>query len=151
MELHEFIEFFKDKNEHYKVSDEFATQEKYVQKRGGYIAMARRHGLERNIADAEPNQKWHLLVSYYDEAEDSKKDARVCYNRLFCPELLLWIADAAGIEPKIVTEASDEAKRIIDNGANGRVRVTAGAAIRRIVPWEMIEKKIQEGKSSCTE
>lgn len=42
-----------------------------------------------------------------------KKDAKRCYGYLLCPELLLWIAEAAGID---ITEAVKEAKIIIDSG-----------------------------------
>ncbi len=144
MEMQEFINFFKDKNDHYEISDSFASDERYRQRCGGYIKNAKVAQIEINIKNAEPNQKWHLLTSYYDEISDCKKDAETCYNRLKCPELLLWIADAAGIDSEIVSKAASKAREIIDSGSNGRSRNKAGYEIRKeIITWRMIEKKIK--------
>ena len=144
MEMQEFIEFFKDKNAHYKISDSFAGDERYRQKRGGYIKRAKDEHIEINIIKAEPNQKWHLLTSYYDELSDCKKDAKHSYNRLLCPELLLWIAEAAGIDPEVVNKAATKAREIIDSGADGRSRNKAGKEItNKIITWQMIEDKVK--------
>lgn len=145
MEMQEFIDFFTDKNDHYEISDSFGRDERYRQKRGGYIKKAKDTHIEINIKKAEPNQKWHLLTSYYDELSDCKKDAKDCYNRLLCPELLLWIADAAGIDSEIVDKVATKAREIIDSGADGRLRNKAGKEItKKIIPWEMIEEKIKD-------
>lgn len=146
MEMQGFIDFFIDKNVHYETSDSFACDERYRQKRGGYIKKAKDAHIEINIKKAEPNQKWHLLTSYYDELSDCKKDAKDCYNRLLCPELPLWIADAAGIDSEIVNKAATKAREIIDSGADGRLRNKAGKKItKEIILWEMIEEKIKNG------
>lgn len=146
MEMQEFIDFFQDKKTHYKTSDSFASDVRYRQKRGGYIKKAKDTHIEIDIEKAEPNQKWHLITSYYDELSDCKKDAKDCYNRLLCPELLLWIADAAGIELEIVEKAAAKSREIIDGGADGRSRNKAGKEItKKIIPWEMIEEKIKNG------
>ncbi|URZ16710.1 hypothetical protein CLFE_027570 [Clostridium felsineum DSM 794] len=63
--------------------------------------------------------------------------------RVICPELLLWMAEAAGVDSKIVAEAEQSARVIIDNGANGYARNKAGREIKKnIIKWEMIEKQI---------
>jgi len=142
MEMQEFVNFFKDKNDHYKISDSFASDKRYRQKDHGYIGKAKAADIEINIEKAEPNQKWHLLTSYYDELNDCKKDAETCYKRLRCPELLLWIAEAVGIDSKTVNNAATQARVIIDNGANGMSRNDAGQRIKEIVSWKMIEEKI---------
>jgi hypothetical protein len=56
--MEEFINFFKDKNDHYKISDFFASDERYRQKSDGYIEKAKDAHIKINIKDAEPNQKW---------------------------------------------------------------------------------------------
>ncbi len=146
MEMQEFIDFFKDKNAHYKTSDSFASDLRYRQKKGGYIKKAKDMHIEIDIEKAEPNQKWHLLISYYDELIDCKKDAKNCYNRLLCPELLLWMADAAGIESEIVEKAATKSREVIDSGTDGRLRNKAGREItNKIIPWDMIEEKIKKG------
>ena len=142
MKMSEFIAFFKDKNEHYEISDAFAKDERYVQKRGGYIAEAKRRRLETDRTKAEPNQRWHLTVAY-SESTRYQGEARGCYRYLKCPELLLWMAEAAGVEEKTVQKAAAEAKRIIDGNETVFVRNTAGGRIKELIPWEMIEEKIQ--------
>lgn len=69
-------------------------------------------------------------------------DAEKCYKKLKCPELLLWIAEAVGIDSEIVNEAARKAREIIDIGTNGHSRNKAGIEIaNRIIPWNMIEYK----------
>ncbi|WP_250944631.1 hypothetical protein [Clostridium felsineum] len=53
------------------------------------------------------------------------------------------MAEAAGVDSKIVAEAEQSARVIIDNGANGYARNKAGREIKKnIIKWEMIEKQI---------
>jgi len=37
---------------------------------GSHIKKAKDMHIEINIEKAEPNQKWHLLISYYNELTD---------------------------------------------------------------------------------
>ena len=54
---------------------------------------------------------------------------------LKCPELLLWIAEAAGCD---IREAKMEAEKLCEKGE----RLLACNAIKKIIPWEEIEKHI---------
>lgn len=65
------------------------------------------------------------------------------YRDLKCPELLLWIAEAAGVNLELVEDAAKKAKEIIDSGDSGYLRNTAGYKIKTIITWEMIEERIQ--------
>lgn len=123
------------------MSDSF-VKDGYMQEKGGYIDRAKKEGIVKNIDKAEPNQKWHLLKSYYLQT-DINSDAQKCYNSLLCPELLLWIAEAAGFDVEVL---SKEAKRIIDAGYNGHARSQAGRHIKRSIKWEMIAEKIIQAK-----
>jgi len=139
--LEEFCTFFDDKQKHYPVSDSF-IKDGYMQKEHGYIRNAKNEGIKRDVEIAEPNQKWHLLKSYYPRM-DKNSDACKCYKKLLCPELLLWIAEAAGFD---VAEISKKAQKIIKNGTNGRARNKAGIYIRNEITWEILEEKITKEK-----
>lgn len=136
MTLDEFCDFFKNKKTHYQKSDDFVIQG-YGQKSGGYIECAEFKEIEIDSEKAEPNQKWHLLESYYRKA-NGKKDAKRCYGYLLCPELLLWIAEAAGFD---IAEVSKEAIQIIDSEEK-YARNKAGRKIKEKITWEMLEDKI---------
>lgn len=142
MTIKELANFYKSKNEHYEVSDVF-VKAGYQQKSGGYISKAKKIGLEVDYKKAEPNQKWHLLESYIPEKQESN-----LYNHLIiCPELLLWMAEAAEIDTNIIREAEKKARKIIDAGRQenkeGLARNKAGLTIREIITWGMIENKIE--------
>lgn len=138
MTLDEFCGFFKDKQAHYPESDSF-VRDGYGQKAGGYINTAKYREIKIDSESAEPNQKWHLLDSYYKRT-DGHKAAKRCYSYLLCPELLLWIGESAGFDIK---EVANEARQIIDNGEKWS-RNKAGRKIREKITWDMLEKKITE-------
>lgn len=136
MKLINLVDFYINKEEHYEISDDFVMSG-YQQKDGGYIERAKKENVDVNYKIAEPNQKWHLLCSYipklyfndkkmsYNEVknkcnEDIKLNIR-SFNFLQCPELLLWMAEAAGIDKDLIIKASADAKKIIDEkGTSGR-------------------------------
>ena len=113
--LIDLIKFYYDKEKHYPISDEFIK--KYQQKPTGksYIDFAHDTGHTVSAEQCEPNQKWHLFVAYISyklEVDDLCAKARM--GPLQCPELLLWMAEAAGIDDEIVTEAKEAAASEID-------------------------------------
>ena len=113
--LIDLIKFYYDKEKHYPISDEFIK--KYQQKPTGdsYIDFARTTGHTVSAEQCEPNQKWHLFVAYIsDKLEVKDEDTKACMGKLWCPELLLWMAEAAGIDDEIVTEAKEAAASEID-------------------------------------
>lgn len=111
------VGYFINKNEHYPVSDEFI--ENYQQQDDGnsdsYITFAHKTGHLVNAKEHEPNQKWHLLEAYY-LMKLAKHNEGIGVFR--CPELLLWMAEAAGVNPELVTEAAGYAKEKIDEIRN---------------------------------
>ena len=62
--------------------------------------------------------------------------ARQAYNRFQCAPGLLWLAEAVGVPEATVQAASTAA------GGRGRP-ATQCAAIRRLIPWQMIEKRLE--------
>lgn len=135
----EVIEFFSKKNAHYELSDDFIK--KYQQLGRGYITYARELNKIIDKSLAEPDQKWHLLVSYYGikekQGELNLEEQTKCWaiNGLKCPELLLWMAEAAGCDIK---KAKREAEKLCDNGR----RKQAHVKIKELITWDMIENKI---------
>lgn len=143
----EVIEFYSNKNEHYSLSDEFVK--KHQQYRGGYIDFAKKCGKLVDKRLAEPNQKWHLLESYYRQKLKEGKihmdaDAK-CWSVNWqsggfkCPELLLWMAEAAGINIK-------EAKKATEILYANNKRAEAHKMIKKLITWEMIEEKIKKSE-----
>lgn len=112
----ELVRFLQNKEEHYPISDEFIEQ--YQQKDNGdknsYITHAKNTGHIVDAKQHEPNQKWHLLESYYIERLIEEEEADFLIRGFNCPELLLWMAEAANVDKDIVKEASGYAKDKID-------------------------------------
>lgn len=140
----EVIEFYSNKDSHYELSDEFVK--KYQQPSEEYIKYANSLGRKVDKSLAEPNQQWHLLESYYGQKIEQKKldlDAEAnCWDFKWqkggfkCPELLLWMAEAAGCN---IIEAKQEAEKLCDNNK----RSQAHKKIKELITWEMIENKIK--------
>lgn len=137
--------FLKEKDEHYPLSDEFI--ERYQQASGGYIDLAKKTpGMVVDRAKHEPNQKWHFFDSWlYPSIEDGtltwdeSAKSRV-YSKLLCPELLLWIYEASGVDPAKVRAA----KNVAEQGrAAGTGVSTIAKNMRACVAWEDIENSIK--------
>src|SRR5690349_9169475 len=65
------------------------------------------------------------------------RDARFVYNHIVCPGLLIYLADAAGVSRGLVRQA----KRI---AAGGGTEMARAGAIRRLVPWELVQSALLE-------
>ncbi len=141
--MKEFTEFLSTKKEHYPLSDEFI--EKYQQTSGGYLDTARNMGLLVDKEQHEPNQKWHFFTSWFDASikdgtvklTDDPKN--VVYNRLLCPELLLWIFEASGVNPTKVRKAKEVAEA---GKASGTRVATIASNMRKEVPYEDIYNNV---------
>ena len=141
--MQEFTAFLQNKKEHYPLSDEFI--ERYQQTDGGYIDTAKKLGLLVDKEQHEPNQKWHFFTSWLEPSlEDGtvtmeSNPQTVVYNRLLCPELLLWIYEASGGSPAKVKKAKD----VAEEGKVNRTRVTTIAKnMRSQVSWEDISQNV---------
>ena len=149
MLLCEWMDLMKNAKEHYKFSTKFI--QKHQQKRGGYIQYAKIVGHLVDKEQAEPNQRWHFFESYLmrNLAEGKiclNASAEKIYNRLLCPELLLWIAEACGVEDGKVKDASKLAESIIDTNIKNS-RNDAGKQIRGIISWELIEESLTKNNT----
>lgn len=137
MTVGEMAEILKTKREHYPLSDEFI--EKYQQNSGGYIDYAKELGLVVDKQLHEPNQKWHFLTSWLQVSIDqgsislSESAKTRVYTKLLCPELLLWIYEASGVDPVKVKAA----KVVAEDGKVKKLTATTIAKnMRAVVSWD---------------
>ena len=127
--------FLLTKNEQYPITNEYV--ELYQQASGGYIDNAKKAGLVVDKTQHLPSQKWHYFESWlYTTIEEGMSwDASASdrsYGKFACPELLLWIIEATGVETEKVIEAKNIA---IAGKENGLGVQTICANIRAAVPF----------------
>ena len=150
MNLNEMVLIYSRKEKHYEISDAFVKEgwgQAETSGNTGYIAEVRSNpDIEILPQLAEPNQKWHFLELYVKE-KSPELPAKAAYSRIKCPELLLWMAEAAGVDKERVMEAKNAAINVMKEkrkaGSTWRCRTTAGSKIREIIPWEMIENNLK--------
>ena len=127
--------FLLTKNEQYPITNEYV--ELYQQESGGYIDNAKKAGLVVDKAQHLPSQKWHYFESWlYPTIEEGMlwdvSASNRSYGAFSCPELLLWIIEATGVDSQKVIEA----KNIAIEGKQKGTRVsTICANIRSAVPF----------------
>jgi len=131
--IQDFCNYLENKREHYPLSDEFI--ERYQQSSGGYIDYARQCGIVVDKTLHSPNQKWHFFSSWLEYGEiDKTGDAKSrIYVGLKCPELLLWIYEAMGVDPVKVNNAKIVAEQGRISGTNVS---TLAKNMRAEVTWE---------------
>jgi hypothetical protein len=111
-----------------------------------------RHTLKSKISDLQPNtsattewqkQQKHWLdwLDGYDgpgyrERKNWKRSASFIYNNIKSPTMVLWLGEAAGVPKVKVLEAKKAA------GAAKPNRAMQCSAIRRVIPWKMIESHL---------
>lgn len=128
--------FLLTKDEQYPITNEYV--ELYQQESGGYISNALKAGLVVDKAQHLPSQKWHYFESWLYTTIDEGMlwDASASdrsYGKFSCPELLLWIIEATGVDSEKVREAKDIA---VEGKQNGTGVSTICASIRAAVPFK---------------
>jgi len=68
-------------------------------------------------------------------------NARDFYQRFKCAAGLLWVAEAVGVDEDLVREAAEAAAA--EAGA-GKLPATQCAAIRRVIPWDVVADKVRK-------
>jgi hypothetical protein len=84
------------------------------------------------------HEHWLGWLKYYDgPGAYGRKgvgySAEFAYNHIVNPQMLVYLAEAAGIADKTVRKAATEAL------ANRSTMSSMSAAVRRVVPWKTIE------------
>lgn len=78
----------------------------YQQRYGGYIDRAKSEGVEVDYRKNLPSQYWHLMKYC-----DSREPEQVFSKQIVCGELIFWMAELSGANPK--SELKELADRII--------------------------------------
>lgn len=72
----------------------------------------------------------------YGRKGGPNRDARFVYNHIVEPKMLLWLIEAAGLDPGKVEEARRDAAEA------GPSMMAKSGAIRRRVPWEDVARAL---------
>jgi hypothetical protein len=109
-------------------------------------ALERRGILDRSNYTSQ-KQHWRCWLSEYNGPgfyvrNKWPQSAKVIYNRIVCPPMLLWLGEASGVDESKVAKAKRAAL------AGGKTFGAQSAAIRKIIPWEEIETALCSGNGS---
>lgn len=100
----------------------------------------------QTVEEWERTEKWHMIGWFSAQTthgkgsytrEKTNNSAKVCYNRLQCPEALLWIAEACGVNEETVGEALDNLIGVAGNQKQCK-------AIRDVIPWETVYNAVKD-------
>lgn len=70
------------------------------------------------------------------ERKNWNRDAEFVYNHIVCPPMVLWLGEASGISLILIRKAKKA-------GLSAGPSLSAqSAAIRRVVPWELIQDRL---------
>lgn len=118
----EFSRILRDLEPHLPISDAF--EQRALQGQEGRWDSQRTHMTKWFAAQSTKG-----TGAYTRDVPNSS--AKRAYNRLQCPEAMIWIAEALGAPTTLVQQAVDE----MDANPDRRVR---SRIIRQFLPWEMI-------------
>jgi hypothetical protein len=80
---------------------------------------------------SSPRRQWINWVS-----DHRHQDARVIFNRLESPRMIMWLAEASGIERRPMSRAAAAISKVANKSAQA-------AAIRQILPWSLVESHLE--------
>ena len=110
MNVRQVKEFFVDKKDTPCPLTERLIKAGYQQTGGGYINLAKKHGLIVDYTKAEPTQYWHLIEEYCPSVNKDKT-----FNKnIACGELIFWMAEVSKAVPNDKLEELLE--RIVADG-----------------------------------
>lgn len=147
----DIYEFYQFKSEHCTHTDRFIR--KYQQQsatKNSYLANAIIDGHIIHKKEAEPNQRWHFTESWYKKKkiDDSGFPDTIArrWCGLQCPELLLWMAEAAGITnvAEIVDEILEQENIYGKNDKWARLKMTK--LIKERIDWNVLVSIIEKEK-----
>ena len=74
--------------------------------------------------------------------KNGNRSAEFVYNHIVCPPMVLWLGEALGVSKERVAKAKSAAL------GSGSALGSQCAAIRKIIPWEMIESRLGETRTT---
>ena len=124
----------------YPVCEEFMSKG-YRQKRGGYLASARNGSPDAAVTSQRDHILSYIDLSYADGTIPSGEYPFVrCLRRIRCAELLIFCAEAVGMD---VRRACEEAAAIIDSKVP-YARVKAAKRIKELLTPEAICMRMEK-------
>lgn len=110
MNIRQVEEFFEDKKNTPCPLTERLIKAGYQQTSGGYIDLAKKHGLTVDYTKAKPTQYWHLIEEYCPSVDKDKP-----FNKsIVCGELIFWMAEVSKAVPD--DKLKELLERIINDG-----------------------------------
>ncbi|WGS25788.1 HNH endonuclease [Bradyrhizobium sp. ISRA464] len=93
-------------------------------------------------ADAPLKERWIDWVSNYSRGRQKKNaSARTIYNRVQQPRWIVWLAEASGINTRLIRKATNSVARHVR-------RQTQAKEVRRILPWSLVARHLEQIRSS---
>lgn len=126
MTIYELKDMLEKKKSRYPISSLF--EKTHGQRRGVYWKNQKEHLISWLIAQ-------DTLGSGRFSRDKINTDAERMYNRLACPECILWLCEAAGVPKAYVQVTAEKAKKF------DKV-VTRAAFIKHQIPWKEIETRM---------
>jgi len=105
--------------------------------------MARRQWNAKGVWYKSQKEHWLGWLSEYDgpgfyNRQNAKRSAQFVYNHINCAPMVLWLGEASGISKTKVFKAKRAAL------SAGSALSSQCAAIRKVIPWRMIEAILAE-------
>lgn len=128
------------------IADEY-VKAGYGQVRGGYFDEAYQNDVVILKKAAEPSQKWHLIDSYYalkQKSSNFNMDTKANLGRIMCPQLMLWIAEIAGLDKELVINAKKLAMDYEDEHRTKDSRKIKRDVLKNALRWDLITQIIKE-------
>jgi len=92
---------------------------------------------QKGVYYTTQKQHWLCFLNEYDtnqtygRLQGMNRDAKFVYNHIVCPEMLVYLIKAVGIDPNLV-------KQVEEASVSGITMMASVGKIRQIVPWPMI-------------
>lgn len=148
--------YFMKKEEHYPQSDRFVhVYQQTSCSASSYIRHAFLKGQMICKKQAEPNQKWHFTKAWYAEKASQNpqfgEKELTAWCGIRCPELLLWMAEAAGLDgvEKVVDDILDDETTYGKNDREARRAMVS--LIKAKLSWGQIADEIEKLRNSENE
>lgn len=126
------------------IADEY-VKAGYGQIKGGYFDVAYKNDVLILKKEAEPSQKWHLIFSYYNGKIENNFNMQSEANlyRIMCPQLMLWIAEIAGLNKDVLKSAKVAAINYEKNNNTKNSRVIKKMVLKSALHWDKITTAIK--------
>lgn len=144
----EFIEYCRLQEEKPEHTTKFIKRYQQLNSGNGtYLHEAISQGKMIYKCEGEPNQRWHLLNSWYQYKKEKISEKQITdWCGLQCPELLLWIAEVAGQKENVKEVVEEILNNNIYKENDREARRGMVRYIKKEIKWTEIVNYIEECK-----